>query len=198
MKRLKLIVFGVGILFVLGAAKDLLGQSLLQKGVAQATGLQVTVGILHIPLSISPMEGKEIVLGNPPGFNGRVLARISDFFIDLNLKDLLAGKVHIQELGVVVEELFIVKNREGRLNLSGFRTALGEKNLPLRVDEMEVTLSKIVLKDETRSEPSVREIPSRIVHERFENLQGSKEILKAIFVESLARQGIPELKELEK
>jgi len=198
LKRLKLIVFGVGILFVLGAAKDLLGQSLLQKGVAQATGLQVTVGILHIPLSISPMEGKEIVLGNPPGFNGRVLARISDFFIDLNLKDLLAGKVHIQELGVVVEELFIVKNREGRLNLSGFRTALGEKNLPLRVDEMEVTLSKIVLKDETRSEPSVREIPSRIVHERFENLQGSKEILKAIFVESLARQGIPELKELEK
>lgn len=191
LKKIKLIFFLLAVFLILDVGKDLLLQSLLQKSLAQATGLTTTIASLHVSLFSLTLQGKEILFYNPAGFEERNFARISDFFFDIDPLSLLRGKYHFREVHLILEEIFIVKNREGRTNLEILeqRDSSRKTTSPLQVDALDLTVLRVVSKsgkEATATTVSEREPIAQ--HHHFENLHSMPEIIHAVFLKSLPKE----------
>jgi len=191
LKKIKLIAFLFVFFFILDVGKDLLLQSLLQKSLARATGFTTTIASLHVSLFSLTLQGKEILFYNPAGFEERNFARISDFFLEFDPLALLRGKYHFREVHLVLEELFIVKNREGLTNLEMLEQigSSQKKTSPLQVDALDLTLLRVVSKNGKEATAiTVSERGPVAQHQHFENLHSITEVIRAVFLKSLPKE----------
>ncbi|HEX8949787.1 MAG TPA: AsmA family protein, partial [Dissulfurispiraceae bacterium] len=99
------------------------------------------VGIQDI--SLSPVSGITlygITMSNPEGFSPGQLLRIKRLRLDMRLSELLKGSLHLRSIIISSPELSIMRDRDGRLNISdGLRSFLSKKSSrTYRVDEFVV------------------------------------------------------------
>ncbi|MBI4437300.1 MAG: hypothetical protein HY590_07810 [Candidatus Omnitrophica bacterium] len=190
MKRLKLLLFIFILFFLSSVAKDLFFQFLFGNGIAQVTGLRTSIAAFHLSLLSSHAEAKEILLYNPKGFEDPIFARISDFFFELDLAALLRGDFHLSESQFVLEELFLVKNREGVTNVSRLRASLSQRDnrepVRLQIDQLDFAVLRIICKNYQTTPPTVRAFHPEIHDEHLEGLRGSQETVHAILKETFA------------
>ena len=181
----------------MGVAKDLFLQLLLQNGMAQATGLRTSVATLHFSLFSSHAEAKEILLYNPKEFEDPIFARISDLFFEFDLLSLLKGEPHFLESQFVLEELFLIKSREGVSNVARLMSVVsqreGKGNSPLRIDQLDFAVLRIITKNYQTSPPTVQEFHPDIHRERLEGLQGLRTTVHEVLSKTLTHPRVSSL-----
>ncbi len=94
--------------------------------------------ISFTPLSSIGLEGIEI--RNPEGFMAGRLLQIKRITIGFDYKELLDGNIHLAKVDLLAPELTIMKDPEGRLNISeGLKQFLSKKGtLTYQVDEFRI------------------------------------------------------------
>lgn len=197
MRRIKSLFVLLAGIYLLAVVKDLYIQSLLRNLIVQATGLQTTIGTVSVSLLRSTLRAKEILLYNPEGFEERNFIRISEFFLRYNLERLLREERPFEEMRIVFEELFIVKNREGLVNLNTVRGPEVSKIFPMTADRLDVTVERITYRDHSNPFSSAQTFYPKIRHERFENFQNPREVIQQILLRSLAKHSLPKSVESE-
>ncbi len=103
-------------------------------------GQQINIGDISFRLS-SGINLHDIQIQNPEGFDPGQLLKIKRISLNMNYRELFDGKLHFSNINMYAPELTVMKNREGRLNISDeFRRFLSKKGtLKYEVDEFRIS-----------------------------------------------------------
>lgn len=208
------IIIGIISALVIGAflGKNLVARAALSRGVTAITGLKFTAESVNVGVFKSSIDMKGLKLLNPSGFTDPVMVDIPRIYVDYNLGDCIRKKVHLEELILHLEEVVVVKNKEGELNLDCLKVVKDEKEKEttdegeeekegkapdIQIDVLALRIGKVVYKDYSRSSsPKSREFKVNI-DERYENITDLQELGRLVAVRALTKTTIAQLADFD-
>jgi len=208
------IIIVLVLLLIAIIAKDCIAKAIVQKGIRARTGLELVIENVSIGLLRSCAKIDNLVLFNPTGYEDRVMADIPDLFLDFDLGAILKGDIHFEKVSIEISELFVIRDREGRLNLDalkGMGTKKEEKISEVReireaksknpsfkiesfkIDRLELKVGRIIYKDYT-AEALLRKIELNLnIDETFKDITDPDQVVKVILASVLKGAAIAEL-----
>lgn len=191
-------------------AKNIIAKAVISAGVKAITGLKLDMKSLDIGVFKSLVSIKGFKLFNPPGFfEDRLMIDMPEVYIDYDLKALLKGKMHLEELRLDLKEFIIVKNHKGELNLDSLKTIrlkksdsekpAGKKSRAsnLQIDILELKIGKVIYKDYyNRTRPRIREFRVDI-NERYENINDPRKFANLIVFKALMNTSVDSLTDFD-
>lgn len=152
MKRI-LITITVVIVLIAGGlviARNILARQIIIKGVKAVTGMAVDIKSINIGLVHSGISVSGLKIYNPEGFTDKLLADCPEVYCDFDLPGLFRNRVHLGELKIDINELDIILNASGKLNVNSLALFLpkpgGGKPPEVKIDELRLKLGKVVYK----------------------------------------------------
>jgi len=206
MRKLSVVAVTIlAILVILFVFKDLVIKASVESGVALVTGLKLNIQSFRVGL-ISQMVGiKNLRVFNPAGYEDKVMLDMPEIYVDFDLKDIIGGIIHLEEVRINMNEFYVVKNENGELNLDSLKVVQAQKNNEepagrdkakapdIQVDVLELKVGKVIYKDYSKGgKPTVREFNVNI-DERFENIRDPYTLFTMILVRTLAKTTIARL-----
>ena len=119
-------VLALALVLITLIGKDSIAKAVLKNGIEARAGLKLVIENVDVGLLATSAKIDNLILLNPPGYEDTVMAEISELFLDCDLGALLLGKVHFQKVRLNLRRLFVVKNREGGLNVYALKGVAGK------------------------------------------------------------------------
>lgn len=184
----------------------LLGRNLILKAgipaaLKSALGLELSIGRMHVGLFESRIRIEDLRVQNPPGFGTEPLAVVPLIDVDYELGSLLSNRIHCTAIQVEVQEVRVVKDAQGEVNLNhltavgGEKPAEGEKApsepVQMQIDRLTLTVGRVsytTLKRDGTESTKTMEIG--LDHEVFENLRSPKEVVRVVILRVLRLSGL--------
>jgi len=181
-KLFKIILVFIVIIGALIAGKNIIGKFAIEKGVQAVTGLSLEIKKLDIGIISSNIEITDLNLFNPSGFPEGIMFHSPEIFVDYHLGDMLKGKIHLEDMRLNFDQLVIIKNVDGKMNLEALKPKAKEeskesakdkgsdgtkKGMPdIQIDHLVLKVGKVTYKDYSGGgEPSVQEFNINISEE---------------------------------
>jgi uncharacterized protein involved in outer membrane biogenesis len=182
------------------------------KSVQKSLGLDMDIGKMDINLLKTKLGVNNVKVMNPPGFADPLMFDMPEMFVDYNLRNILAGKVHLQEIRLNIASLTAVRNKEGQLNLSvlqprgsGTKKAGpsqpsqepsgSPKDLNIQIDRASIKLGKLIFKDYTQGEqPNVQELNINL-DETYEDVTDVQALMATIVQKAMMKSAFPNMEE---
>lgn len=206
--------FAIVLLVVVGVlllAKNAIAKMAVVQGMKAITGVGLTirdldVGLLHTRLGI---QGLRVL--NPAGFHDPTMMDLPEIYVDYELGALLKGKAHLEEVRLNLQELTVVKNERGEVNLHSLQAVKASKKPaqtpekksqpatpppPITIDRLELNIGKVIYKDYSTGTPQVKEFNVDI-HERFHNITNPYALTGLIITRALAKTTVARLTNLD-
>ncbi|MBI2191171.1 MAG: hypothetical protein HYU36_04225 [Planctomycetes bacterium] len=176
----------------------------VRTAVRRSLGMEVEIRDLDVRfLRATDIRIEDLTIYNPEGFEGEVLARIPLIYVDYELGSLFKNRVHCTLVELNVEEVAVMKNAAGEVNLNRLAALLeGEESPPgksdhtqppteVRIDRLVLTFDRVKFKDISGGE-AARERTLRIGlnHEEFEDLSSVEEIVQVVVLKGLVTAGL--------
>jgi len=182
------IVLGV-IIAVLFAALLLSSDVLIQKAITEVIGAEVTIGHVLINPATHTLILKDFRVYNPHGFNIKeLLAYLPEIRGVYNLDALLRDrKLHFLELSVYMKSLMVEKDIKNKLNIDSLKVyELDPKDMPLRIDNLNITVDKVVYKEILKNgKPRVEIYEVNIKNQNFKDIPNVQQVVAKVIVESI-------------
>lgn len=201
MKKVFIIIsVAIASLFLLLSIKDQVVKSIVTVAASEITGTTVhidnfSLGVLHPSIRISGLT-----MYNPAGFVKGILIRCPKINVVYDPRALLKQKIHLVTVEFELQEMGLVKNQTGTLNVDSLRIVQQQKNhgakakpapaLPLQIDRLTLSMGKIVFKDY-----SVRGVPTVAVydiniHKTYTDITSAQQLTVLILTEPMRAAGI--------
>lgn len=205
---LRLLVIIVVMILVLVLGRNYILPPIISTGVRAATGLGVRIGSMDIGLVNTYVHINDLQLLNPPGFADPVMVAVPEIKADYVLREFLHNKVHLQSATFALQEVCIIKNADGTLNIEALRALRNKQHPPaeqpkerkpmaLQIDELHVRIGKVTFKDYSGGgAPRVSEIPLNI-DERFTNVTDPEALTLVLVAKIMTRAGLGGLLKLD-
>ncbi len=178
MKKVIWIVILLLIFILLGSYvfRNQLVKAVVQKGAEKSLGLNVKLGKVNLDFIGTKVEIRDFQIMNPEEYTQSVMFSMPEMYIDYNLKSIISGKVHLEEIRLNIEQLTAERNAQGDLNLSIFqpkqetqqkktgpspseKTEESKPSRDMQIDLASIKLGKMVFKDYSQGEePQVKEL----------------------------------------
>jgi hypothetical protein len=81
------------------------------------TGLETHIGRLHVAVSRGIVSIRDLTIRNPPEFGGDLLLDMPELHLELDPEEASAGRLRFKTIRVHLEQMNVVCNREGKLNI---------------------------------------------------------------------------------
>jgi len=212
--------FLIGLTVFLAACLILHGtiaQILFTNAVQKATGVSIRVRELHANLLKGVIKIKGLQLLNPRDFPEKMLADIPELYVNMDLKALLQGKIHLEEIVLNLDQLIILRNSEGKLNLSSLKP-VQEPSTPLtplteedkeaekrggnkknfQLDYLRLSVGRVYYRDYRAGDlPPSREYPIEIQNAEYRDISDPDDLIRQILAQALAMTAFAELGDLE-
>lgn len=189
-------VLVVGVVLVVIPGRNIIAKAALVRGMKALTGLDVSVGAIDVGIGKSYLSVRDVRLANPAGFADPVMAFMPELYIAYDLGAVLKNKIHLQELRINLEELDIVRERNGGVNINALKALLpGGAAGPapdIKIALLELTVGKVGYKDYSSGSPVAREFPLNL-RERFQNITDPKALVGIILTRALSKTNVAEL-----
>lgn len=205
LKRLLAVIIMVVIAVIL--ARNYIVPPIVSSGVKAATGLRVAIGSMDIGLLKTYLDVQRLQLMNPPGFADPVMVDIPHIKVDYDLPALLRNKLHLSSVTFAMQEVLIIKNADGSLNIDALKALQQKKQPPaepqpeskkmeLQIDELAIRIGTVTVKDYTGSgTPRVQQINLNL-DERFTNVTDPDHLTMEIVLRVMTRAGLGGLLDL--
>src|SRR5687767_2903966 len=102
--------------------------------VERETGVEATVGSLHLDLLAGSVRVTDFKLANPPGFGERPMLHIPELFISIDHEG-PPGGVRLHQAWVNVAEFNIIRNADGHTNVFALEKRLRERKKKKKRDD---------------------------------------------------------------
>ena len=214
MKKIIVLLLVVGaVFFTLSVAKNAIAKTAVQSLCQTMTGLELHIRRLNIGVLTTLIDIQDLRLHNPPEFQDRVMFDLSEVYVDYNLRSILSGKVHLEELRLDLKELTIIRNEQGQLNLDSLKAAGAKKKAPeekeaareaapaeekkelpeIQIDRLVLKVGKVIYKDYSKGpEPNVQEFDVNL-NETYENISNIQALVPLIVSKALINTTIAKL-----
>jgi len=193
----------VGSIVVLFLAKNVIAKVAVESGAKLVTGLKLEMESLKINLFDTSLGVNNLRLHNPKGYQDKVMVNLPEFYVDYTLSDILKGNIHLPELRLNLEEILIVKNADGSLNIDSLTalqkskegTAQKKPEAPkaakkekgkapqIQLDRFTLHIGQVVYKDYSKKggEPSVKTFKVNL-NEEFRDITNPYSLVSIIVV----------------
>ncbi|MCM8779674.1 MAG: AsmA family protein [Candidatus Omnitrophica bacterium] len=191
-KIIYFLVIVIGLGWLIAAHKDKIAKSAVIKAVSAATGLRLEVDSLNIGIIKTDLVIQGLHLFNPEGYKEPEMLYIPHIFVDYNFADLIKKVIHIENMELDLAELFVIKSKDGGLNLSALRPLKEAKSQlspaeektassPLRIDNLLLKIGKVTYKDYSKNadNPSIQEFKVNFSG-RYSNITDLKALVKLL------------------
>jgi len=205
--KFKKVFLWLGIVAVAVVVASLLGRSLLikqglQSGVKKSLGMELTIREINVGLFRTDIRVEGLKIYNPEGFEGELLADLPLIFVDYELGPMLKDKVHLHEVELNINEIVVVRNKNGEVNLNRLKPISAgtgkaptkrppEEEWEMKIDRLILTINSVKFVDYfLREEPLTIEIPIGVDHEVFEDLNSVDEIVQVVALRTIMAAGL--------
>ena len=208
-KWVTILVVCIGFFVVLSVAKNALLQSILTRGLSQATHVPVSIGHLNAQFTKAKIEVKELRIQNPGGFQDRLMLHAPEIAIDFEPAALWKGRMHFQEVRLNLSELVVIRDKNGKTNLDALKpkeAAQPSKTAPqktgqapkLQIDRLHLTVGKVTYKDySVGPNPVVQEFQIGINNREYKDIDNPQTLISLIVFETLTRTTLSHLANLD-
>src|SRR3989338_1765111 len=196
-----LILALIVIALVLVAAKDIAIKAFLKNLIRNEYGLELRIRSLRAGVAKPSFHIKGIILFNPGGFPDPVMLDMGEIFVRYDPRSLFTPRIHLNEMRLDLKECVVVKNRDGRLNISylKLRKADEERDRPVKIpqihiDRLRLKIGRALYKDYSKggSAPTVKEFNINI-DEEFEDVEDLYTLGRLVVARTLSNTYIPRL-----
>jgi len=214
-KLIWLLVVVLAVVGVLAVGKNVAAKAAVQKTVKSMTGLRMDIRKLDVGILSTLLRVEGLKLHNPAGFRDPIMVDLPEIFVDYNLGAIIGGKVHLEEVRLNLNELVIIKNADGELNVNALKPPAkegkdepskpaepgkpaGKKAAPkIQIDQLALRIGKVVYKDYSKgAQPSVQEFKLNL-NERFENITDINALVPLLLGKALMNTTIANLADLD-
>jgi len=216
MKKI-LIILGIVALSIvaLAFAKDQILRGVIASTTTAVTGAPTKIDHFALRVFKNSVHIKGFKMYNPEGFPKEVFVDIPEVEIDLNVGALLKKKIHIQKVTLDLNEVVIIKNKEGKLNIDALKVAEAEDKtpakteekkeapkkksepIPMQIDELNLNLGRVIYKDFTKGDtPKIDVYEIGIKDKKYKNITSAQQLVFIIMSEPLKHTAIQGVKVL--
>ncbi len=162
----KIIGVIVVILFVLIGillARNTIVKFSIEKAVTIVTGVRVDIGRLDIGILKPVVHIEQLQLLNPENFSDRVMIDVPEIYVRYHLPSIIAGNFYFPQIRLSIEEVTVIKNAQGVLNLDALKSVQSQKKdsvveksketqesdlMPkIKIDELHLRIGRVIYKD---------------------------------------------------
>ncbi len=120
---------------------------------------------------------------------------VTEVGVDYDLPALLAGRLHFPLVILDLNEMVVVKNRDGVLNVDALKVAEKKEAAPagkppeplsLEIDVLRLNVNRVIFKDYTRGkEPLVQVFDVNLKDKTYKDIQSAQQLAALIMVEAM-------------
>lgn len=204
-KTIRILIIALVVILVLSFAKDAIIKTSIEKGAEVVTGLRLNIQSLRVGILNTLVGIKNLKLYNPKGFEDPLMLNMPEIYVDYDLPAIIKGKIHLPEVRINMEEFYVIKNKDGKLNLDALNVVKeqkGEKPAEpakkgkapqIQIDELQLTIGKVIYKDYSKGgEPQVQEF-NIALDEKYQNIDDPAKLVSLIVVKALMNTSIAKL-----
>lgn len=210
----KIIIAGsifIALVLAFSIGKNLIVESGISMGVRAATGLKLSMESLNVDVFRTLIAIKGLKLYNPGGFEDKVMLDMPEVYIDYSLKDFLRRRIHLEEIRLDLKEFYVIKNRNGELNLDTLKALKEEKGQKeekapskekrkaarFQIDELQLKIGRVTYKDYSKGpSPKVTDFNVNI-NERHKNITHPNTLAQLIIFKALLKTTISDLTDFD-
>ena len=130
----KFLIILLVILVALFLARNVIIKVGISLGSKIATGLYASSDKVNLDLAKASFDLNGLKLYNPEGYLDPLMISIPKILVDANIGDFLKKKVHVESLVFNLDEMYLIKNEKGELNIDTLRKK-GAKKEPAKKEE---------------------------------------------------------------
>lgn len=204
MKLIRIFAVTAAVFFALILAKNFLIQSALTSSISAATHVPVSIGSTDVSFLKSSIRLKDIKVKNPSGFKDPLMLHAPLVAIAFDPPAFFKGTAHFQEIALDLQEVVVVKNKDGKLNIDAVKPKEEDKakqkkkdgeakakgkSPKLKIDKLTLSIGRVVYKDYSSGakEPAVQTFDINIKNRLYTNIDNPSGIINLIMVEALTR-----------
>ena len=209
----RIVIFLAVILGILFVGRNIIAKFAVEKGVETATGLPLNIKKFDLDLAKTHIGISGLSLFSPAGFNNEVMFHAPEIFVDYNLGAIMKGKVHLEDIRLDFDQLVVIKNKEGQLNISALKPkekkgrepaqkekegeTEAKKTPQVQIDHLAVKIGKVVYKDYSQGDdPVIKEYMVNI-SEELNDVTDPKSLLSFIAAKALTQTALSSLGDLD-
>jgi hypothetical protein len=201
-RKIKVITLGVILLLGFCLVRDFALKSLIGTVATSITGAPIHIGSLSLSLIGQSARISDFKIYNPKGFAKGVLADIPRIELNCDLKAFMASRIHLRWLELEVNEVSVVKNKEGKLNVDSLKIAAakprGKKNpakeLAMQIDVMSLGMGRVINKDCSVEGRTLVKAYDINLKKTYKNIASAQQLAALVIAEPLKAAGIQGLK----
>ena len=199
-QRRWMVLIAIGVLIGLGVVKNVVAKMAVVGGVKAVTGLRVQVGHMDLGWLKTRVALQRVRVLNPPEYSDPVMVSLPELYVDYDAGAFLRGRAHLEMVRVHVEELMVVKNANGQVNVNQLKVVLGgapAKQPELLVDQLELKVGRVIYKDYSRGAAPTVQVFDVNIHERYERITSPQALASVILVKALAKTTVAHLAKID-
>ena len=202
------------VFFMLNVFKNGIIQTVLSSSISGIAHVPVSIGSTRAGISSSSIELKNIKIMNPAGFPEKLMLDAPLIAITFDFQSLFKGEAHFREVRLNLQEIVVIKNHDGRLNIDAFKPSKEEnekqkqkkderkasgKPPKIRIDEFYLTIGRVVYKDYSSggAEPAVQTFDIDIHDRKYSNIDNPASLMSLIMFEALTRTTLSRILNLD-
>lgn len=195
-----LIIAGV-VLLGLGIIKNLVIKAVVTVGSSHVLGTKVHIDSFAVGIFKPVVRIKGFKVYNPRGFAKGLLIDINEVYVRYNLPALLKGKLYLPLIVLDLEEMVVVKNKDGKLNVDSLKVVKDmekskdkkttekkkpSKQLAIRIDEARLELGKVIVKDYTKGDnPIVLAYEIGVKDKVYKDINSAQQFATLVMLEAM-------------
>ncbi|MCF7908589.1 MAG: DUF3568 domain-containing protein [Candidatus Omnitrophica bacterium] len=190
-----LIVLGVIVVLLVSIIvfKNPIIKSVVTTAASRITGVPVHMDGFSFSILKSSIRISGLKIYNPSGFPKGILVSCSKINVIYDRAALFKQKLHLVLVEVELDEMGLMKNKEGELNVDSLKVVQApkpSKPMPMRIDLLTLGIGKIVYKDySVGTEPAVR-VQDVNIHKSYKGITSAQQLAVLILVEPVKAAGI--------
>lgn len=184
-------------LFCIGLVRDQIIKNVIAGVGSNVTGAQIEIGGFSLGLLRQTIRIKDFKMHNPAGFPKGIMADLPRIYVDSDLFALLRGKIHFPTLTIELNELNLIKNKEGKLNVDSLMVteqktgkAKPSKPLAMQVDLLNLEVGRIIMKDYTVENPPSVQVYDINLKKSYKNITSAEQLTALLMTEPMKQAGI--------
>lgn len=205
----KICLIILAVFVVIGLTKNYFIKTAVKAGASFVTGAPVSIRGFAVGIFRPRVVIKDFKLYNPKGFPKEPMVDISEVTVQYSVPDLLKGKIHLPMLVVDVEEMVIVKDKDGNMNVDALKFAQQKeepaketekkaeapkkpaKKMAIQIDEAHMDLGQVVVKDYTQGDPPLILAYNIGVNDKvYKDIKSAEEFATLIALEMMGPAGL--------
>jgi uncharacterized protein involved in outer membrane biogenesis len=124
-----LVVLAVLLVVLLVLLKDTIAKSLTERNLRANTGMDAHIQRVEVGLGTPTVNIENLKLYNPPTFGGKTFLDMPHLRVEYDSATVLSGQLKFKTLRLHLEEVHVIKTKDGRTNLDLLQQEVKKKSL---------------------------------------------------------------------